>query len=82
VCVASRVLTLLVGRLEEHPACKKLSDEALMWLSLEQGAHYLHMVQLMSHIPKSRNLNPDWGFFNFLIPAYPGCPGKEAVKRV
>jgi len=27
-------LTLLVGRQEEHPACKKLTDEVLAWLSV------------------------------------------------
>jgi len=27
-------LTLLVGRQEEHLACKKLSDEVLAWLSV------------------------------------------------
>ena len=27
-------LTLLVGRQEEHPACKKLSGEVLAWLSV------------------------------------------------
>jgi len=27
-------LTLLVGHQEEHPACKKLSHEMLMWLSV------------------------------------------------
>ena len=27
-------LTLLVGRQEGHPACKKLSDEVLVWLSV------------------------------------------------
>ena len=27
-------LTLLVGHQEEHPACKKLSDEMLVWLSV------------------------------------------------
>ena len=27
--LAFSVLTLLVGRQEEHPACKKLSDEVL-----------------------------------------------------
>jgi len=41
-------LTLLVGRQEGHPACKKLSGGVLVWLSvsLEQGAN-LHMAQLM-----------------------------------
>ena len=36
-------------------------------------------------IPKPRDLlphlYPDW-FCTFLLPAYPGCPGKEAIKRV
>ena len=32
VCWGS--LTLLVGRQEEHPACKKLYDEVLVWLSV------------------------------------------------
>jgi len=36
-------LTLLVGHQEEHPACKKLSDEVLAWLSVWSK----HMVQLM-----------------------------------
>ena len=27
-------LSLLAGRQEEHPACKKLSDEVLVWLSV------------------------------------------------
>jgi len=31
---AFSALTLLVGRQEEHPICKKLSDEVLMWLSV------------------------------------------------
>jgi len=31
---AFSALTLLVGRQEGHPACKKLSGEVLAWLSL------------------------------------------------
>jgi len=31
---AFSALTLLVGRQEEHPACKKLSGEVLVWLSV------------------------------------------------
>jgi len=27
-------MALLVGRREEHPACKKSSDEVLAWLSV------------------------------------------------
>jgi len=32
--IAFTALTLLVGRQEEHPASKKLSDEVLVWLSV------------------------------------------------
>jgi len=40
-------LTLLVGRQEGHPACKKLSGGMLVWLCIwSQGAD-LHMAQLM-----------------------------------
>ena len=31
---AFSALTLLVGRQEEHPVCKKLSGEVLAWLSV------------------------------------------------
>jgi len=31
---AFSALTLLVGGQEEHPACKKPSDEVLAWLSV------------------------------------------------
>ena len=33
-CFAFIALTLLVGRQEGHPACKKLSGEVLAWLSV------------------------------------------------
>jgi len=34
VMYAFSALTLLVGRQEEHPACKKLSGGVLAWLSV------------------------------------------------
>jgi len=34
VCSAFSALTLLVGRQEGHPACKKLSSGVLAWLSV------------------------------------------------
>jgi len=40
-------LTLLVGRQEGHPACKKAWWGAGMVICLERGAD-LHMAQLMS----------------------------------
>ena len=30
---------LLAGHQEEHPACKKLSDEVLVWLSVWSEVH-------------------------------------------
>ena len=46
-------------------------------ICLQWGANDLHMVQLMP-LPPDHLLcqqNPEW--FAFLVPAYPGCPGKR-----
>ena len=53
-----------------------------MVICLERGANDLHMVQLMPLPPHHFSLqqNPEW--VTFLVPAYPGCPGKRAVKRM
>jgi len=39
--------SMLGGRQEEHPACKKLSGEALEWLSEWSEVQMICMVQLM-----------------------------------
>ena len=50
-----------------------------MVFCLEQGAD-LHMAQLMPlPLTVSRSSKIQIGF-TFQVPAYPGCPGKEAVK--
>jgi len=51
-----------------------------MVICLDRGANDLHMVQLMPLPPHHLLLqhNPEW--FTYLVPAYPGCPGKKAVK--
>ena len=77
---AFSALTLLAGRQEGHPVCKKTD----WWgtgvvICLERGAD-LHMAQLM---PLSLTVCCSSEIqigFTFLVPAYPGCPGKEAVK--
>ena len=53
-----------------------------MVICLERGANDLHMVQLMPLPPHHLFLqqNPEW--FILLVPAYPGCPGKKAVKQL
>jgi len=80
--VSLSALTLLVGRQEGHPACKKLSGEVLAWLfCLEQGAD-LHMAQLMPLPFTVSCFSKIQIGFTFLVPAHPGSPGKRAVKRV
>ena len=80
--VAFSALTLLVGRQEGHPACK----ETEWWgagvvICRERGAD-LHMAQLMP-LPLTVYCFSEIQIgFTFLVPASPGCPGREAVKRV
>jgi len=75
-------LTLLVGRQEGHPACKKLERwGAGMVVCLERDAD-LHMAQLM---PLPLTVSCFSGIqigFAFLVPAHPGSPGQRAVKLV
>ena len=50
-----------------------------MVIYLERGAD-LHMAQLMP-LPLTVSCSSKIQIgFTFLVPAYPGCPGKEAVK--
>jgi len=60
---AFSVLTMLVGRQEEYPACKNW----VMVICLERGAECLHMVQLMP-LPYPNHLlphlNPDWFYLS------------------
>jgi len=46
-------LTLLVGRQEEHPACKNSMMGVSVAICLELCAYCLHMVQLMPLHPKT-----------------------------
>jgi len=78
---AFSALILLVGRQEEHPARKKLSDgDTDIVICLECGANDLHMVQLMPLPPYHLLLqqNPEW--CTFLMPPYPGCHGKRPLN--
>ena len=78
----SSALTLLVGRQEGHPACKKTE----WWIAgvvicLERGADF-HMAQLMP-LPLTVSFFSKIQIgFTFLVPAHLGSPGKRAVKRV
>jgi len=78
---AFSALTLLVGWQEGHPACRKLSDGVLEWLSVWSKVQiciwpslcHCHSVSCFSKIQIA---------FTFLVPAYPGSPGQRAVKQV
>jgi len=52
-----------------------------MVICLERGAD-LHMAQLMPLPLAVSSFSKIQTGFTFLVPAYPGCPGKMAVKRV
>jgi len=73
-------LTLLVGRQEGHPACKKLSGKVLAWLS---GARcrlaYAQLIPLPLTVSCFSKIQIG---FTFLVPAHPGSPGKRAVEWV
>jgi len=78
---AFSALTLLVGRQEGHPACKKLSGGVLVWLSvcLAQGAD-LHMAQLMP-LPLTVSCSSKIQIgFTFLVQAHLGSPGKGPLN--
>ena len=70
-------LTLLVGRQEGHPACKKIEWwGAGMVICLELGAD-LHMARLMPLPLTVSCFSKIQIGFTFLVPAHPGSPGQR-----
>jgi len=82
VLYVASALTLLVGRQEGHPACKKTEWwGAGVVICLERGAD-LHVAQLMP-LPLTVSCFSEIQIgFNFLVLAHLGSPGIRAVKRV
>jgi len=72
---AFSALTLLVGKQEGHPACKKLSSRVLAWLSV--WSEVLMPLSLTVSCFSKIQIG-----FTFLVPAHLGSPGQRAVKRV
>jgi len=73
-------LTLLVGRQEGHPACKKTEWwGAGVVICLERGAD-LHMAQLMPLSLTVSCFSKIQIGFTFLVPAHPGSPGKVPLN--
>ena len=82
---AFSALTLLVGRQEGHPACKKhKSGGVLVWLSVWSEVQTCIMAQLMPLPPTVSCFSKiQIGFtVTFLVLAHLGSPGQRAVKRV
>jgi len=77
------VLTVLVGRQEEDPADKTLRDEVLAWLSVcnEVQIIWVRSTRCQWHPIMSCVIKIRTGL-TFLVPAYLGCPEKEAVQWV
>ena len=73
-------MTLLVGRQEGHPACKKLSGGVLAWLSVWSKVQTsIWPSWCHCHSPSLRfsKIQID---FTFLVPAHPGSPGKGPLN--
>jgi len=82
ILYAFSALTLLVGRQEGHPACKKTEWWGVgVVICLELGAD-LHMAQLMPLPLTFSCFSKIQIDFTFLVPAHPGSPGQSAIKRV
>jgi len=79
---AFSALTLLVGRQERHPACKKTEwCDAGVVICLERGAE-LHMAQLMPLPLTVSCFSKIQIGFTFLVPAHPVSPEQRASKWV
>jgi len=69
-------LTLLVGRQEGHPVCKKEWWGAGVVICLERGAE-LHIAQRMPLALTVSCFSKIQIGFTFLVPARLGCPRKK-----
>jgi len=75
-------MTLLVGRQEGHPACKKTEWWGYgLVICLERDAD-LHMAQRIPLPLTVSCFSKIQIGFTFLVPGHLGSPGQRAVKRV
>ena len=75
VCYAFSALTLLVGRQEGHPACKKTEwwgDGVVVCLERCAGLHMAHLMPKPLTVSCFSKIQI---CFTFLTPAHPGSPG-------
>ena len=78
--LAFSALTLLVGRQEGHPACKRTECAGVV-ICVERGAD-LHVARLTPLPLTVYCFSKIQIGFTFLVPAHLGSPRKRAVKRV
>ena len=78
VLYAFSALTLLVGRQEGHPACKKLLSTGMV-ICLERDAD-LHVAQLMPLPLTVSCISKIQIGFTFLVPAHPVVPEKGPLN--
>jgi len=81
MCVCVCVLTLLVGRQEGHPACKKLEWWGAGVVICLQRSADLHTAQLMPLPLTVSCFGKIQMGFTVLVPAHLGSPGQRAVKQ-
>jgi len=69
---------MLVGRQEEHPAHKKLTDGVLAWLTVWIRCKWFAYgpADATATPPPLCFIKVQYGSA-FLLPAFPGCPGKS-----
>jgi len=73
-CFAFSALTLLVGRQEGHPACKKQSGGVMVWLSVWSNLQtciwpsWCHCHSLSFASVKSRLVLPVWYWLTWVVP--------------
>jgi len=79
---AFSALTLLVGRQEGHPVCKKLSGGVLARLSVWSEVQTCIYAQLMPLPLTVSCFSKIQTGGTFLVPAHLGSPGQRAVKWV
>ena len=80
--IAFSALTLLVGRQEGHPACKKLTGGVLAWYLSGARCRLTYMAQLMPLPLTVSCFSRIHISFTFLVPDHLGSPGQRAVKGV
>jgi len=80
--VAFSALTLLFGRQEGHPACKKTEWWGAGVVICPDLVADLHMAQLVPLPLTVFCFSKIQIGFTFLVPVHPGSPGQRAVKRV